>query len=334
MEKEQEEGFTYLSVKDEMKLSETERIKYYEELRKNCLHRKLTNTTKGAITLCPKIKKGVEKIAVGVTKALAGGNIEVVVDGLENIPDGAVIFASTHQSVLDTFCYIPHCPKHCVILHNSDVNKLLLLAQADIGLVLVSKVEEETENRINAKLDMIKILLKGHSIWWFPEGTWNLSPNKLHLPMSFGFLELAQKTQVPVVPVVMECTYDSSTEKERVTKLHISYGKPIEVSEQDNLNEKLTEYEEIISTLRWQLLEEKGVFSRVTTTNKEYINYLKGNYKNLELGKKNLELERRRIFGANSEFYKFHHINDVPFNEKDELLETEEVRRLEELLEI
>ena len=148
--------FKYLSLKEEAKLTQEEKQKYIKNLREYALSRKLTNTTKGAITLCPKIKKGVEKIAVGVTKALAGGNIEVVVDGLENIPDGAVIFASTHQSVLDTFCYIPHCPKHCVILHNSDVNKLLLLAQADIGLVLVSKVEEETENRINAKLDMVK----------------------------------------------------------------------------------------------------------------------------------------------------------------------------------
>lgn len=331
MKNKNQTNFVLLSLREEKQLSKEELEKYYDNLRNYALNRKLTNTTAGALTICPKIKKVVEKISTAITKILAGGKIEVVVDGQENIPDGAVIFASTHQSVLDTFCYIPYCPKHCLILHNSDVNKLLLLAQVDIGLILVSKVEEDVQNRINAKLDMIKILLKNHSIWWFPEGTWNLSPNKLYLPMSFGFLEIAKKTQVPVIPVVMECTYDSSTEKERITKLHITYGKPIKVGLDDDLSQKLLEYEEVIATIRWNLIEEKGLFQREKITNWEYINYLKGNYKNLELGKKNLELERRRIFGAGSEFYKFHHINDVPFNENGELLETELVQKLKNM---
>lgn len=331
MKRENQTEFKLLSLREEKQLSKEELITYYEDLRNYAQNRRLTNTTPGALTICPKLKKGVEKIATAVTKILAGGDIEIVVDGQENIPNGVVIFASTHQSVLDSFCCIPYCSKHCLILANADINKLLLLAHTDLGLILVSKNEKDVKNRVQAKLDMIKILLKGHSIWWFPEGTWNLSPNKLHLPMSFGFLEIAKKTQVPVIPVVIECTYDTRTDKERITKLHISYGKQINVGIEDDLSKKLLEYEEIISTLRWQSIEEKGLFQRAKVTNWDYINYLKGNFKNLELGKKNLELERRRIFGANSEFYKLHHINDIPFNENGELLETEEVRRLNEL---
>lgn len=239
MKKKNQPEFKLLSLREEKQLSKEELIAYYEDLRNYALNRKLTNTTPGALTICPKLKKGVEKIATAVTKVLAGGEIEIVVDGQENIPDGTAIFASTHQSVLDTFCYIPYCEKHCLILLNSDVNKILILAQVDSGLILVSKVEDDIEHRIKAKLDMKKILLKGHSIWWFPEGTWNLSPNKLHLPMSFGFLEIAKKTQVPVVPVVMECTYDSSTDKEKITKLHISYGRPVRVGIEDDLSQKL-----------------------------------------------------------------------------------------------
>lgn len=131
----------------------------------------------------------------------------------------------------------------------------------------------------------------------------------------------------------MECTYDSSTDKEKITKLHISYGRPINVGIEDDLSQKLLEYEDIISTIRWNLIEEKGLFQRAKTTNMEYINYLKGNYKNLAMGKIDLDLERRRIRDAGDEFHKFHHINDIPFNEKGELLETEEVRRLNELYE-
>ncbi len=331
MKRENQTEFKLLSLREEKQLSKEELITYYEDLRNYALNRKLTNTTPAALTICPKLKKGVEKIATVVTRILAGGEIEIVVDGQENIPDGTVIFASTHQSVLDGFCLIPYNPKHCVILHSLNANRLLLLAQIDTGLILVSK--KDNENRINAKLDMIKILLKGHSILYFPESAWNLSPNKLHLPMSFGFLEIAKKTQVPVVPVVMECTYDSTTDKEKIKKLHISYGRPINVGIEDDLSKKLLEYEEIISTIRWNLIEEKGLFQRAKTTNMEYINYLKGNYKNLAMGKIDLDLERRRIRDAGDDFHKFHHINDIPFNDNGDFLETEEVRKLNEIFE-
>jgi len=46
---------------------------------------------------------------------LAGGSVETVTDGLENIPDGPVIFASTHQGMLDGFVWITDCPKHADI---------------------------------------------------------------------------------------------------------------------------------------------------------------------------------------------------------------------------
>ena len=134
--------------------------------------------------------------------------------------------------------------------------------------------------------------------------------------MSYGFLDVAKKSGAPVVA---EFTYDTSTDKERITKIHIRYGKPIYVSLQDVLNEKLLEYEEQISTIRWELIEEKGMFNRSEITNWDYINYLKGNYRNLIMGKKDIELERKRIRGAGDDFYLFHHINDVPFNERGEL---------------
>lgn len=323
-----ENKFSLLSLREEKALSENELRDYYKRLREYVLNRELQTTTKGSLTIAPKLKKYVNKLDYFVTGLLAGGKLERITDGLENIPEGAVLFANTHQGILDNLCWIPSNPKHSIMLHADDVSKFLIAAQLCTGLVLVSKDEKNVQNRQDAKLDMIHILLKEHSVWYFPEGTWNLSPNKLHLPMSFGFLDVAKKSGVPVVPVVTEFTYDTSTAKETITKIHIRYGKPIYVSMTDDLIEKLAEYEEAISTIRWELIEEKGIFARRETTNWEYINYLKGNYRNLELGKKNLVLERRRIRGAGEDFYLFHHVNDVPFNEQGELLETEETIRL------
>lgn len=324
-------GFKILSHREEMLLNEEEITTYYSGLREYCKSRRLTNTTFAATKIGPILKKPTEAIARAVCKVLAGGEVKIVVDGTENIPDGAVIFASTHQGVMDGFVWIPYCPKHALIFHGKEVNKLLLMAQVNTGLILASKNLNNTEQRRNAKLDLISVLLKGHSVYICPEGLWNLSPNLLHLPITWGFLDAAQKSGSPVVPMCIEYTYDTSGEKERIPFVHLRYGEPIIVKEDDNLAEKLEEYTEKISTMRWELIEEKGIFSRDEITNWDYINYMKGNYKNLDMGKIDIEADTKGIHGANSEKYLFQHINIVPWDAWGELKQTEEVERLKRI---
>ena len=307
--------FHILSLRDEKKLSPEELVQYYTNLCTYALQRKLTNTTPGALTIAPHLKGVTDKIVNKLTKILCRGPVEVVSDGQENIPKRTVIFAFTHQGILDNFVWIPETPCHCVILHSAKVKTFLKLAQLNTGLILASKKDEDTENRQNARMDMLQILLRGHSIAYFPESAWNLSPNRLHLPMSYGFLDIARKTDVPVVPVAMEFTYDTSTDKERITKIHIRYGQAIVVNASDNLAEKLEEYSAAISTMRWELIEEKGCFSRKDVSDQEYSNYLKGNLRNLQMGGIDINVERDHIRGAREEFYRFHPINDLPLDE-------------------
>lgn len=321
-----------LTLKEEQSLTTEEKENYYNELREYALNRKLTNTTLGALTIAPRLKRFTNWLAGKVTTLLSGGNVKQIVSGQENIPQGAVIFAHTHQGILDNFAWIPATPKHCIILHSAVVKKIMVLIQLNTGLILVSKKKEDVHSRVNAKLDMIKILLKGHSIAYFPESAWNLSPNKLHLPMSFGFLDIARKAGVPVVPVVSEFTYGTSTEKEKITNIHICFGSPLYVGINDDLSKKYEEYTEAVSTIRWNLIEEKGLFQRKTISTQEYINYLKGNIRNLQMGGIDIDVERAHLWSADDEFYLFHHINDISFNDKGELLETDEVERLKKIM--
>ena len=320
-----------LSAKEEAKLTAEERKAYFEKYRRFCVERKTTNTTIGATTIAPKLKKPTNKIAKFLTKALVGKDVEITTDGLENISEGPVIFANTHQGILDNFAWIIDCPRHALILHTTEVKKLLLLAQLNTGLILVTKKKENVKHRVNAKLDVISALLRGTSVWICPETAWNLSPNKLYLPMYNGFLDMAQKAKVDVIPMVMEYTYDTSRPKEKITRVHIRYGEPIKVNEEDNLVEKLLEYQERIATIRWELIEEKGLFKRSEISNIDYINFLKAELRNLEMGGINIEDERERLFSSHDEFWKFHHVNDVPYDAWGELLETEEVRRLKRI---
>ncbi len=149
--------------------------------------------------------------------------------------------------------------------------------------------------------------------------------------MEYGVLDTACKANVPVIPVVHEYTYDTSKSKERILKIHSRYGKPIYLSTEDDLSMKLDEYVEEMSTLRWDLIAEKGICKRSDVSNWEYINFLRGNYKNHKFGHIDTDRERRYIYGADDEFYLFHHICDVPWDAWGNLVDTEEVRKLREV---
>ena len=223
------ENIKILSMKEEAELSPEELITYYNSLKEYLLKRKYTNLTPGALRIGPKLKKITNKLATKVTKMFSSKNVKIISDGQENIPDGPVIFAHTHQGILDGFVWIPEIDRHCFILHGSDVNKLLLMCQYNTGLILTKKSmsSRDTDEKkkmvkkynLNAKMDMIELLINGHSISYFPEGTWNLSPNKLHLPINIGFLDIAKKAGVPVIPVVHEFTYKSDSDKEKIEKV-------------------------------------------------------------------------------------------------------------------
>lgn len=322
-------GFRILSLEDEKKLSIRELKEYYEDLRQYCYNRRLTNTTPGATTIAPKLKEPTNKISTKLVDILEKEEVELVSDGQENIPDGPVIYAHTHQGLLDNFAWIPATPNHAIILHSKKVRLILKLAQLNTGLVLVSKNPKKKKNRQNSELDMITLNLHGHSVAMFPEAAYNLSPNKIYLPKRYGHINCAQKSGSPVIPAVDEFTYDTSEPKEKITKVHTRFGKPIYVSITDNLEEKLMEYDEQIATMRWELMEEKGLFKSEDVSNWEYINYIKGNRRNLKLGGIDINAERKSIFRSQDEFYKFHHINDVPFDNYGMFLDTEEVRRLQ-----
>ena len=83
--------------------------------------------------------------------------------------------------------------------------------------------------------------------------------------------------------------------------------------------------------MRWELIEEKGLYQRKDISNIDYINYMKANLSTLEIGQASLEYERKNMRGANEEFYVFHHINDVPWDAWGNLLQGQEVERLKKL---
>lgn len=176
---------------------------------------------------------------------------DIKIDGVENIPSSPVIYASNYQksNVLEIFLEI-----NGVIFYNIN----------------------SKESRMSAKIEMPKALKKGKSINVYHEIVYNDSTNKLYFPFSIEMIDMAKRMGVPIIPVVQEYTYDDNVldGKTHIKSVHIRFGKAICVLPENNLISKLEEFDAEFSTIKWQLIEEKGVFLR----NKLYTNYIRKKY--------------------------------------------------------
>ena len=346
-----DERFEVLSAKEEKTLTQTQLKEYYRRYREYVLRRKRTNTSPGIDTIAPKLINPTVKIAEKVIPLFASKDVIHEWEGTENIPEGPVIFADTHQGLLDNFIAIPETLRHAPILHGKEVNPLLLGCQLNTGWIGVVKGDKINNN--NAKLDMVNLLLNGISVRYFPEGTWNLSPNKLHLPMSWGIIDTAKKAGVPIVPVAHEFVYEEINGKLIVTKIYSKYGTPIYVPIEANLSEKLEELSTQFATMKFDLMykatlnsndsiketimDETEVekvdtyFSRSKISNAEYIKWLEKQYKDLKLGKLNWPKEQEYIFSAKDESNAFTYANEPDFNRNGDFLPHPEIRRLDEI---
>lgn len=88
---------------------------------------------------------------------------------------------------------------------------------------------------------MMDVLQHGKDLVVFPEGTWNLSPNALHLPLYWGIIDIAKQMGKPIIPLCIEYT-----DEEILTK----FGSLITVSGNDGKQEKAEELSAAFSTLK------------------------------------------------------------------------------------
>ena len=296
-----------LSFAEEQQLSYCDKIKYYKELREYlCLTSPKYNDMQ-----IGKRRKLNESIIQSALERYQKYNIRT--DGLENIPDGPVIYACNHQSFNDIINIIGATKKHAVILNNKHVNILLKIALEINGVVFI--VRDDEKSNFDAKNEMMRLLLNGISLFVFPEATWNMTPSKPLLPMKWGIIDMAMKTRVPIIPVVQEYMYDENIVdgKEHITEVRIKYGSPIYVSHEDSHAEKLEEYKESMSTLLWSLWSEKGLFYRENINNRHYVSICNAKVRKIESTGNKYEDEENCIFLPNYQKNEDYPINMVEY---------------------
>jgi 1-acyl-sn-glycerol-3-phosphate acyltransferase len=165
---------------------------------------------------------------------------DICVEGAENIPDNIpVIFTPNHQNALmDALAVIVHSKKQPVFVARADLFQSPYLRKLlnTIKIIPVYRIRDGYENLSNndESLEITqKCLFASNSVGIMPEGT---QTDKQQLqPLKKGFARLALSAQEligskPGIVIIPVGIHYSNYFKFR-SNVHISFGKPIEVTE-------------------------------------------------------------------------------------------------------
>lgn len=168
--------------------------------------------------------------------------------GNRKVKDGACVYICNHYSLFDPIYPAATTSEGMHFLSKKEVFDMFLIG------FLAKRVKAISVNRdgsdVRALLDCFKCLKNNEKICIFPEGTRNKTDGDF-LPFKHGAAQIAIKSKVPVVPVVIY-------KRPRFFRMtHVLVGVPIELT--DYYDRKLTEEElmeadeklrEIMQTMR------------------------------------------------------------------------------------
>jgi 1-acyl-sn-glycerol-3-phosphate acyltransferase len=126
------------------------------------------------------------------------GGIRVRVEGLENIPARACIFASNHASNVDPPILTTAIPRRVAILVKKEVFRIPIFSRA-MHLSHFVAVDRGSRKAAVSASTTVGFLKAGDSFLMFPEGT--RSPDGRLRPFKKGVATMAVEAGVPVVPV-------------------------------------------------------------------------------------------------------------------------------------
>lgn len=165
------------------------------------------------------------RLLIAALRLICGVRLDV--QGLENIPPGAALIASAHQSAFDTFVWLSLLPRCCYVF------KLELLRIPLFGGLIQATRMIPVDRAAGASA--IRGLLRGgtraareeRQIVIFPEGT-RADPG-CPRDLQPGVAALAARIGLPVIPVATDSGYCWSRRAftKRPGTIHIVIGKPI-----------------------------------------------------------------------------------------------------------
>jgi 1-acyl-sn-glycerol-3-phosphate acyltransferase len=167
-----------------------------------------------------------------VGKLLKRYDIDLDVQGKENLPEGPCVFIPNHQSYVDVPALMYATgDKQIGFIAKDEFKKVPLLSNWIIafrGLFIKRGNARQSLQSINEAIENLKL---GFSIAIFPEG--KRGDGREVLPFKPGSFKLATRAGVPVVPVAIDGTYKLFEEGKRIathSRAKVTFLTPIETA--------------------------------------------------------------------------------------------------------
>lgn len=205
---------------------------------------------------------------------ISGFRYEIIKDD-RTITNRPIIYALTHIGKFDIEVSAVGIRDHFYILSGDyehlqgTIDGTFLLVN---GVFYFNEIVKEDRRAVSKK--MIEHLKDGGNLMYFPEGTWNLSPNLPVLPCYWGIVDVAQAGNAIIVPVAVE-QYDKHF-KIRIGENFDMRTYGADISEKLNAINTLRD---ILATLKWEIWETEPQLKRCEIGNEEWNKYIDSRFR-------------------------------------------------------
>lgn len=165
-----------------------------------------------------------------------------------------IIFAANHSAFQDTPIMLRVTGRRSYIF--SGKQNLAFLDWVFFVLNGTIWVDRKSKADMAASKDaVLEYLAKGQSILWFPEGTWNLTPSQLMMPLKWGIIDIARQAGAQIIPAALDYDWEANL-------CRVKFGDPMADSALENKAEAIRTLRDTMATLRWELMCMQNVLHR------------------------------------------------------------------------
>lgn len=157
---------------------------------------------------------------------------KLVVKGTENLlKNEAALFVGNHKSYIDIPLLIQYSGVPIIFIGKKSLKKAPLLNVMMMAMGSLFLDRDNVREAYKTITEGIKRLESGYTVAIFPEGTRNHSDELL--PFKQGSLKLAEKANVPIIPVAIKGTdelFGNNGLKIVPSKVWLTFGEPIDLN--------------------------------------------------------------------------------------------------------
>ena len=165
-------------------------------------------------------------------RAITGGNVDLTVTGIENIPaeNGFMMYAN-HQGMFDVLAIAATCDAPLGAVLKKELYDIPFLHQIALCTKSYAMDREDVRQSLTVINQVIEEVKGGRNYLIFPEGTRSRKGNEM-LEFHGGSFRCATKSQCPILPVALIDSFKVLDQKgSKPVSVQIHYLKPIPYEE-------------------------------------------------------------------------------------------------------